>query len=44
MYPDWSQDAEPTFGLASQKLICFKDLQDDQASGSEADPQLKDRS
>ena len=43
LYPDRSQDTEPAFGLLDQEPVCYDDLQEDQASGSEADLQEKDR-
>ena len=43
LYPDCSQDAEPTFGPPDREPISYDDLQDDQASASEAEPQEKDR-
>ena len=43
LYPDRSQDAEPTFGPPDREPVCYEDLPEDQASGSEADPQEKDR-
>ena len=43
LYVDWSQDAEPTFGPPDREPVSYDDLQEDQASGSEADPQEKDR-
>ena len=43
LYPDRPQDAELTFGPPDRELVFYEDLQDDQASGSEADPQEKDR-
>ena len=43
LYPDRSQDPEPTFGPLDRELVVYDDLQEDQASGSEADPQEKDR-
>ena len=43
LYLDWSQDAELTFGPSGWELVSCKDLPDNQASGSEADPQEKDR-
>ena len=43
LYPDRSQDAEPTFGTPGRELISYEDLPDHQASGSEADPQEKER-
>ena len=39
LYPDRPQDAEPTFGPRDQEPVSYEDLQDDPASGSEADPQ-----
>ena len=42
LYPDWSQDVEPTFGPPSQEPVSYEHILDDQASGSEADPQEKD--
>ena len=43
LYPDRPQDVEPTFGPPDRELVSYEDLQDDQASGPEADPQEKDR-
>ena len=43
LYPDRSQDAEPTFGPPDREPVCYEYLPEDQASGSEADPQEKDR-
>ena len=43
LYPDRSQDTEPAFDLPDLEPGCYDDLQEDQASGSEADPQEKDR-
>ena len=43
LYPDRSQDSEPAFGLPDREPVCYDDLQEDQASGSEALPQEKHR-
>ena len=43
LYPDWSQDTEPAFGPPDREPVCNDDLQEEQASGSEADPQEKER-
>ena len=39
LYPDRSQDTEPAFGPPDQEPVCYDDLPEDQASGSEIDPQ-----
>ena len=38
LYPDRSQDPEPVFAQPDQEPVVYEDLQEDQASGSEADP------
>ena len=43
LYLDRSQDTEPAFGPPDREPVCYDDLQDEHASGSEADPQEKDR-
>ena len=43
LYPDRSQDTEPAFGPPDREPVCYDDLQEEQASGSEADPQEKER-
>ena len=43
LYLDQSEHAETTFGPLDWQPVSDEDLQDDQASVSEADPQEKDR-